>query len=184
MTPSQRAFFPWFLWLGLFFAAWIGIVVSGSHWAAVRDHWGIALAMALGSYYGGLAITNALVGYVHAISHNLGAKYGTPHGLGNAQVLPQVLQLLEADAAPKLADIAVNCGLGERGEGDAALARKLIERVQALNDAIGIPRKNDSIRAEHIDDLVEAALNEGGSYPSPRFLSRQECRDVLVAISG
>ncbi len=141
-------------------------------------------AMALGSYYGGLAITNALVGYVHAISHNLGAKYGTPHGLGNAQVLPQVLQLLEADAAPKLADIAVHCGLGERGEGDAALARKLIERVQALNDAIGIPRKNDSIRAEDIDDLVEAALNEGGSYPSPRFLSRQECRDVLVAISG
>jgi alcohol dehydrogenase class IV len=45
-------------------------------------------AMSLASYFGGLAITNAMVGYVHAISHNLGARYGVPHGLGNAMVLP------------------------------------------------------------------------------------------------
>jgi alcohol dehydrogenase class IV len=141
-------------------------------------------AMALASYYGGLAITNALVGYVHAVSHNLGAKYGVPHGLGNALLLPHVLALMEDTATAKLADIAVHCGMGERAEGDAALARRLIERVQALNDQIGIPRTTDVIRAEDIDDLVEAALSEGGSYPSPRFLSHDECRGVLTAISA
>jgi alcohol dehydrogenase len=141
-------------------------------------------AMALASHYGGLAITNALVGYVHAISHNLGAKYSIPHGLGNALVLPHVLELLEHDATDKLADIAVHCGMGERGEDNATLARKVIDRVWALNTEIGIPRTTDLIREADIEALVDAAIAEGGNYPSPRFLTEAECRSVLRAISA
>ncbi len=139
-------------------------------------------AMALASHYGGLAITNALVGYVHAISHNLGAKYGVPHGLGNAMVLPHVLELMKDTAAGKLADIAVHCGMGERRENESALAEKVIARVWALNDAIGIPRTTDVIREEDIDALVAAAITEGGNYPSPRFITEAECRGVLRAL--
>jgi alcohol dehydrogenase len=141
-------------------------------------------AMALASYYGGLAITNALVGYVHAISHNLGAKYGIPHGLANAMVLPHVLELLLDGSAEKLADIAVYCDMGTRDESAPKLARKLIDRVWALNDEIGIPRTTDLIQAGDIDYLVKVALAEGGTYPSPRFLSKAECRGVIEAISA
>jgi alcohol dehydrogenase class IV len=141
-------------------------------------------AMALASHYGGLAITNALVGYVHAISHNLGAKYGLPHGQGNAMILPYVLELLKDDAAEKLADIAVYCGMGERSEPAAALARKVIDRVWALNDEIGIPRTTDLIQEADIEGLVTAAINEGGNYPSPRFISEDECRGILRSISA
>ena len=42
---------------------------------------------------------------------------------------------------------------GEAGEGDAALARKLIERVWALNEAIGIPRTTDKIQAADVEEL-------------------------------
>ncbi|MDG2273016.1 MAG: iron-containing alcohol dehydrogenase [Halioglobus sp.] len=141
-------------------------------------------SMALASHYGGLAITNALVGYVHAISHNLGAKYGVPHGLGNALILPHILELLKDDAAEKLADIAVYCGIGERTETSSALTRKLIDKVWALNDEIGIPRTIDVIVKDDIEGLIAAALTEGGNYPSPRFISEAECRGVLVAISA
>ena len=141
-------------------------------------------AMALASYYGGLAITNALVGYVHAVSHNLGAKYGVPHGLGNALVLPHVLELMHEVSADKLADIAVYCGMGERGEGSQALARKLIDRVWALNEEIGIPKTTDTIQAGDVEELIDLALSEGGSYPCPRFISRDECRGILQAISA
>ena len=140
--------------------------------------------MALASHYGGLAITNALVGYVHAISHNLGAKYSVPHGLGNAMVLPHVLELMKDDAADKLAAIAVYCGMGERSEPVPALVRKLIDRVWALNDEIGIPRTTDVIREEDIEALVKAAITEGGNYPSPRFITEDECRSVLRAIAA
>lgn len=141
-------------------------------------------AMSLASYYGGLAITNALVGYVHAISHNLGAKYGVPHGLGNAIVLPHILELMKDDAADKLAEIAVHCGMGDATEGAPALAQKLIDRVWALNVEIGIPGTTDVIREEDIEELVAAAITEGGNYPSPRFISEEECRGVLRAISA
>jgi alcohol dehydrogenase class IV len=136
-------------------------------------------AMAMASYYGGLAITNALVGYVHAVSHNLGAKYGVPHGLGNAMVLPHVLELMKGAAAEKMADIAIHAGLGDASEGHAVLADKLVAKVRELNATIGIPETTDVIREEDIKDLVDAALQEGSGYPTPRYLERSECEALV-----
>lgn len=136
-------------------------------------------AMALASYYGGLAITNALVGYVHAVSHNLGAKYGVPHGLGNALALPHVLELLKDASAEKMADIAVHCGFGDRSEGASTLAQKLIDQVWALNTDIGIPKTTDVIQSDDIDGLVYIMMAEGSSYPTPRFFERDEMIKLL-----
>ena len=141
-------------------------------------------AMALASYYGGLAISQALVGYVHAISHNLGAKYGVPHGLGNAMVLPHVMELIQPQAQEKFADIARHCGMGSTSDSSATLAQTLVDRVWALNKEISIPRTTDAIQAGDIDALVQAAISEGGNYASPRFITEQECRNILVAISA
>ena len=148
---------------------------------ACRDGSNLAArqAMALASFYGGLAITNALVGYVHAVSHNIGARYGVPHGLGNAMALPHVLEMLEGVAATKLAQIAVHTGLGERSESDSALARKVIDKVRALNAEIGIPETTDLIKGEDIDELVDAVIAEGYRYPTPRFFEREECRALI-----
>jgi len=139
-------------------------------------------AMALASFYGGLAITNALVGYVHAVSHNLGAKYGVPHGLGNAMVLPHVLELLKESAAAKLAEIAVYTGLGDKSEGENALAQKVIDKVWALNAAIGIPKTTDVIKEEDIEELVDLAFKEGSGYPTPRFLERDEALGLVRSL--
>ncbi|MEM0953050.1 MAG: iron-containing alcohol dehydrogenase [Pseudomonadota bacterium] len=136
-------------------------------------------AMALASYYAGLAFTTCLVGYVHAVSHQLGGHYGVPHGLGNAMVLPHVLELLKDSAAPRLAELAVHCDLGEASEGNEALTRKLIDRIWALNASIGIPRTTEVIQDEDIDDIVAAALKEGSGYPVPRFLERSECESLV-----
>ena len=44
---------PWLLWLLAFYAAWLGLVAAGDHWHTLSEHWGIALAMGLGSYVAG-----------------------------------------------------------------------------------------------------------------------------------
>ena len=139
-------------------------------------------AMSLASYYGGLAITQALVGYVHAISHNLGARYGVPHGLGNAMVLPHVLELLKKDAPSKMAKLAIHAELGNADETESALAQKLVDRVWELNREIGIPETCDALKAEDIDELVAVSLAEGSSYPTPRFFDPEECRALLVRL--
>ena len=136
-------------------------------------------ALSLASFYGGLAITNALVGYVHAVSHNLGALYGVPHGLGNAMVLPHVLEMLKEVSAVKLGEIAVYAGLGDATEDDATLAQKVIDKVWALNSEIGIPRTTDVIQDKDIEDLVDISLSEGSGYPTPRFFERDECRALI-----
>ncbi len=132
-------------------------------------------AMALASYYAGLAFTTCLVGYVHAVSHQLGRLYGVPHGLGNAMVLPHVLELLKDDAKTRLAELAIDNALGVAAEGEAALAQKLIDRIWALNAEIGIPRTTDVILEKDIGSIVDGALKEGCGYPVPRFIEREEC---------
>ncbi len=52
-APKKPNLRPWFIWLGMFFVAWLTIVVAGGHWHSVIDHWGIAAAMAVGSYAAG-----------------------------------------------------------------------------------------------------------------------------------
>mgnify|MGYP006271296277 CR=1 FL=1 len=136
-------------------------------------------AMALASYYAGLAFTTCLVGYVHAVSHQLGGHYGMPHGLGNAMVLPHVLELLRDTAAPRLAELALHCELGDEGETQTGLAQKLIDRIWELNAQIGIPRTTDVIQEEHIGEIVSAAMKEASGYPVPRFLERRECEALV-----
>jgi alcohol dehydrogenase class IV len=82
-------------------------------------------------------------------------------------------------AAKKMADIAVHAGLGEPSETHAALTEKLIAKVRTLNEAIGIPATTDVIREGDVKDLVDAALKEGSSYPTPRYLERSECEALV-----
>ncbi len=44
------------------------------------------------AYKAGVAFTRSYVGYVHAIAHSLGGRYGIPHGLANAIILPHMLR--------------------------------------------------------------------------------------------
>lgn len=136
-------------------------------------------AMALASYYAGLAFTSSLVGYVHAIAHQLGAHYGIPHGLANAMVLPHVLELFKHDASKALAELAVHCDMGEPGMSEQALVERFIDRVRVLNEAVGIPSTTDKIQRQDIAAIVDAAMKEGSGYPVPRFIERHECESVV-----
>jgi uncharacterized membrane protein YfcA len=52
-SPPRKYVWIWLLWLGFFYSVWLVLLQSEGAWAAVKDHWGIALAMALGSYAAG-----------------------------------------------------------------------------------------------------------------------------------
>ena len=48
-----RALWPFFIWLGLFYTVWLGIIICGDYLQTALQHWPIAVAMALGSYVAG-----------------------------------------------------------------------------------------------------------------------------------
>jgi len=139
--------------------------------------------MSLAATYGGLAFTRANVGYVHAIAHQLGGRYHTPHGLANAIVLPHVLKFLGPAITRRLALLAVPAKVGRKGDRPAALAKKFLASIDALNGDLGIPRTLDALREEDIPELAKAACWEADtSYPVPRYMSVETCEAILRGI--
>jgi alcohol dehydrogenase class IV len=136
--------------------------------------------MALAATYAGLAFTRANVGYVHAIAHQLGGKYHTPHGLANAIMLPHVLRFLSPAITKKLAVLAVRAKVGKEGERSTALARKFLDSVDALNRDLGIPRHLEALCEADIPALAKAACWEADTnYPVPRYMSPETCEKLI-----
>lgn len=136
--------------------------------------------MALAATFGGLAFTRANVGYVHAIAHQLGGKYHTPHGLANAIMLPKVLHFLAPAVTKRLAELAVAAGLGKGTERPAALSRKFVDAVEQLDRDIGIPVTLDALKERDIPALAKAACWEADTnYPVPKYMSPSTCEALL-----
>jgi len=139
-------------------------------------------AMLLASFYAGLAFTKAYVGYVHAFSHKVGGMYGVPHGLGNAILLPYVLDYLEDAplARRRLAELAVAIGAGAADEPQSALAQRFVDRVRQLNRTVGIPDKLAALKSADIPEVARAAMVEAHrDYPVPRNMSLGEAEALL-----
>lgn len=138
--------------------------------------------MALASTYAGLAFTRANVGYVHAIAHQFGGKYHTPHGLANAIMLPHVLKYSQPAIVDRLAKLAVRANLGLVHEGDEVLAQKFLDAVDELNRDLGIPTYLQALREEDIPELAAAACREAHVdmiYPVPRYMTQAVCEDII-----
>lgn len=138
--------------------------------------------MALAATYAGLAFTRANVGNVHAIAHQLGGRYHTPHGLANAIMLPKVLHFCAASVTARLAALAVRAGVGQADQDEKLLAGKFIKSVEAMNATLGIPRHLDTLVAADIPTLAAAACAEADmEYPVPQRMTEADCARMLHA---
>ena len=139
--------------------------------------------MLMGSYLAGNAFTRAFVGYVHAIAHNLGGLYNTPHGLANAVILPHVLEWYGECVYPQLAKLADIIGISSEGMSIAEKGKAFIEEIKRMNKAMNIPEKFDFIKEEDIPTLVSRALKEGNpGYPVPKIMNASDCEKVIRSI--
>lgn len=134
--------------------------------------------MLKGSYWAGCAFTRAYVGYVHAIAHNLGGLYGTPHGLANAVILPYVLEWYGDCIYPQLAKLADIVGI--TGSSEAEKAQAFIAAIKKLNADMNIPTTFDFIKEEDLPTLIGRALKEGNpGYPVPRIMDYNDMESVI-----
>jgi alcohol dehydrogenase class IV len=136
--------------------------------------------MALASTYAGIAFTRANVGYVHAIAHQFGGKYHTPHGLANAIMLPHVLKYSAPAVTERLAQLAVRARLGTEDEDDDTLAQKFLDGVDQLNRDLAIPTTLAALKEADIPALAEAACKEAHTgYPVPRYMTQAQCEQMI-----
>lgn len=135
--------------------------------------------MAIASYYAGVSLNIAAVGYVHAIAHQLGARYGTPHGLANAIVMPYVLDVNIDAAGQALAELAELIGVCASGDSTRTKAEKFVAAVRAMNSRVGIPESLDTLRPEDIPALAKASVKEGRTYAVPLVLGEAQVTEIL-----
>ena len=136
------------------------------------------------AFYAGVAFTRAYVGNVHAIAHQLGGFYGTPHGLANAIILPIMLDEYGASAYKKLAELADVVGI--TGADDAEKAQKFIQAIKDLNASMAIPKYIENvIKDEDIPTLAKRSEKEANPlYPCPKLFDRKEFERLYMVIQG
>ncbi|MBQ5571668.1 MAG: iron-containing alcohol dehydrogenase, partial [Bacteroidales bacterium] len=115
------------------------------------------------------------VGYIHAVAHSLGGKYGTPHGLANSVLMPIILREYGECVYKKLARLARKSGVIDEGRSDKETAKLFIAWIQEMNDKMGIPRTLSDIRDEDIPEMATYADAEANpTYPVPRLMDKKE----------
>ena len=135
------------------------------------------------SFYAGNAFTRAFVGYVHAIAHNLGGMYNTPHGLANAVILPVILKWYGPAVYPKLAKLADIIEITKPDMNDEQKAKAFIKEIERMNRVMNIPDKFDFIKDSDVTILAKRALKEGNpGYPVPKIMNLKECEKVIRSL--
>lgn len=135
------------------------------------------------SFFGGMAFTEAYVGYVHAISHTISGIYNTPHGLANAVILPYVLEWYGSVIHKKLAKLADCVGIKSADKSPAGKAKAFIEWIKQMNKKMEIPDKFDMIKKEDVPTMVQRVMDEAHPvYPVPKFMNKKQCENMFYQL--
>ena len=147
-------------------------LLVGNLEAAVEDVAGNAKAreaVMRASTLAGLAFGNADVGPVHCLSEAIGGRHDLPHGLLNAVLLIPVLEYLGDSAAPRLAQMGKESGVGDVPHALASLGR-----------AVGIPEFPDlSVPEDDFRAIAESAESNGSNPSSPRRMAVDDYLRIL-----
>jgi alcohol dehydrogenase len=129
--------------------------------------------MMLSALLAGLAIDSASVGAVHALAHQLGARYDLPHGVCNGLLLPVVCDFNLRAAPDRFAVVA-------RALGRPGSARAVPAALRRLGARVGLPKGLAALGVERADlpELADGALADMCMQTNPRPMTR----DDVVAV--
>ena len=135
------------------------------------------------SFFAGMAFTRTYVGYVHAFAHTIGGKFGVPHGLANAVLLPHIMRYYLPVSYHRFAELARMLHLGTPGDSDQTLATRFVKLLYQLNRQLEIPARFEKFPASAIEDVIDMAFREcHGTYPVPRYFTRAHARKLMEAV--
>ena len=136
--------------------------------------------MALAQYIAGMGFSNVGLGIDHAMAHTLSAYYDTPHGVACAMLLPIAMEYNKEYTGERYREIARAMGVeGVDNMSQEEYRNAAIEAVKKLSADVGIPAKNDRIKAEDLDNLVRDALADACAPGNPRDAKAEDVLDMF-----
>ena len=140
--------------------------------------------MLTAAYKAGIAFSKSYVGYIHAVAHSLGGRYGTPHGLANAVILPYGLEAYSSCVYKKLRRLGIAVSVCTEQDTPEIGAKKFIAAIRTLNASMNIPDKIAGIRREDIPEMAKHAEKEANPlYPVPKLMTKEELEGLYLKIA-
>ena len=137
--------------------------------------------MCWAEYLAGLAFSNSGLGLVHAIAHQLGGMYHTPHGIANAIMLPFVMEFNLPYRTARVARIGHAWFDNTEGFSDEKAAKHAIERIRNLSKSIGIPSLCDTpFDPKDVHILAENALRDATAANNYVKATQQDVEDIIM----
>ena len=150
---------------------------------AVRDGHDIDARtdMCWAEYMAGLAFSNSGLGMVHAMAHQLGGFYNTPHGVANAILLPYVMRYNAPSCKERYADVAQAFGADISKMTADQASNKAIAYIKDLSRRISIPKLSSSaFKPSDVVTLSLHALDDTGMPENPREASLVDVQKVYM----
>lgn len=139
--------------------------------------------MALAQYIAGMGFSNVGLGIAHSIAHTLGAHYDTPHGVACAMMLPIVMEYNQEYTGEKFREIARAMDVeGVDGMSQAEYRKAAIDAVKQLSKDVGIPEKNEKVKAEDLEVLAADAYADACRPGNPRETNVEDLKELYKKI--
>ncbi|MFL0197470.1 iron-containing alcohol dehydrogenase [Clostridium sp. WILCCON 0269] len=125
--------------------------------------------MMFANVMGGMVLNNAGLGYVHCMSHQIGAFYRQVHGACNAILLPHVLEF-NAVSIPEERILKISEAIGAKANNKQEAINKIKHSIQNLSEDIGLPTHLSSIGVNEndLELLSKNAEKDIDSVVNPR----------------
>ncbi|HEX3030768.1 MAG TPA: iron-containing alcohol dehydrogenase [Bacillota bacterium] len=138
--------------------------------------------MHIAQNFAGMSFSNAILGLVHSLSHNISTKVPTTHGRCNTILMPAVIQYNAKAAGARYAKLAAALGLP--GTTEAELVSSLVKQVRQLNANIGIQAslRDCGLAEDKFLAIVEASANSAMKDPCTGTNPRVPTADELVEV--
>lgn len=141
--------------------------------------------MCYACFLNGIAFSNAGLGNVHAMAHQLGGLYDLPHGVCNAMLLPIVEEENAKEAPAKFRPIAKIIGMDVMGKSDEECVNFVINKMKALSEEVGIPKSLKDVGVENPDFelLAENAMKDACAGANPVFFNKEKLIELFRRIA-
>ncbi|MGN1399887.1 MAG: iron-containing alcohol dehydrogenase [Bacillus sp. (in: firmicutes)] len=140
--------------------------------------------MAFACFLAGMAFSNAGLGFVHAMAHQLGGVYDLPHGVCNAMLLPIVERENAKYAPKKFRLIASKLGFEGEGKSDEECSQYVLNRIKSLAEEVGIPKSLKELGVENpdLELLAENSLKDACAPGNPFMPTKEQTIDMFKEI--